>query len=101
MRNPLKRGHSRKTVSANIRKLVREGYPQKRAVAAALNFSRKNPAVDTPIAVQVKKHGFWSTVRTAHFKSRATLNKYLHMVARMYDTTARAVVRARGSKKKN
>jgi hypothetical protein len=34
--NPLKRGSSNKTVSANIRKLMHEGYPQKQSVAIAL-----------------------------------------------------------------
>jgi hypothetical protein len=44
--NPLRHGRSRTTVSANIRKLIHEGYPQKQAVAIALNvagLSRKNP----------------------------------------------------------
>lgn len=38
---PLKRGGSRKTVSSNIRKLRREGYPQKQAVAISLAHARK------------------------------------------------------------
>lgn len=43
---PLKRGSSNKVVSANIRKLRREGYPQKQAVAIALRKAgraRRNP----------------------------------------------------------
>ncbi len=38
---PLKKGKSNKTVSGNMRELVKSGRPQRQAVAIALDVSRR------------------------------------------------------------
>jgi len=40
---PLKPGTNQKDISDNIRKLMKEGMPQKQAIAVAMNEARKMP----------------------------------------------------------
>lgn len=39
---PLTKGYGQKTISKNIRKMLKEGYPRRQAIAASLSTARKS-----------------------------------------------------------
>jgi len=41
---PLKEGKSKKTISRNIREMIKSGHSKKQAIAAALSTARKSGA---------------------------------------------------------
>ena len=52
---PLKRGGSKKVISANISELVHSGKPQKQSIAIALDIARKSGAKIPEIRHKHKK----------------------------------------------
>jgi hypothetical protein len=40
---PLKKGSGKETVAANIKEMLKSGYPRDQAVAASLSQARKSP----------------------------------------------------------
>ena len=52
---PLVQGNSDKAKSENISRLVKEGYPQKQAVAISMNVARKSKGQNFPVKGKEKK----------------------------------------------
>jgi hypothetical protein len=54
---PLKQGTSKNAISANIRELVKAGYPQKQAIAIAMNEAGKTKSKPKTKSKRGKKRG--------------------------------------------
>jgi hypothetical protein len=74
---PLKKGKSKKSVSANIRELIHTGRPQKQAVAIALNVARK----------RIKKFGGgalgYDALTQAYMEGRIPHEKFIQQLVEM------------------
>lgn len=52
---PLKKGSSQKTISSNIREMIKSGYPREQAIAASLQKAGKSKFSKTKAAMKKDK----------------------------------------------
>lgn len=80
---PLKKGNSKDVISYNIKEMMHSGYPQKQAVAAALNTARKVHKAEggmiTPHSTKVHTGPIVSSVagRTDHLPMHVPAGSYV------------------------